>query len=97
MNCRQSLTHALIRRLRPGSREYTVRDTVVPSLGVRVHPSGGRAWIHVVDGRKVSLGPAALKTVQDRRGASPCALRAPARSGVASWRCCLAPCTLGAP
>ena len=70
MNRRQKLTDALIRRLKPGSREYTVRDTVVPSLGVRVHPSGGRAYVNFVEGRKVSLGPAALKTVEEARAES---------------------------
>ena len=70
MNHRQKLTDALIRRLRPGPREYTVRDTVAPSLGVRVHPSGGRAYVHVAAGRRVSLGPAALKTVDAARAES---------------------------
>ncbi len=70
MNRRTKLTDALIRRLKPGPREYTVRDTVVPSLGVRVHPSGGCAYVHFVDGRKVSLGPAAFKAVEDARAES---------------------------
>ena len=70
MNRRTKLTDALIRRLKPGPREYTVRDTVTPSLGVRVHPSGGRAWVHVVEGRRVSLGPAASKTVEKARAES---------------------------
>ncbi|MDE0241573.1 MAG: tyrosine-type recombinase/integrase [bacterium] len=70
MNRRQKLTDALIRRLRPGLREYTVRDTVVPSLGVRVHPSGGRSYVHFFAGRKVSLGPAALKAVDAARADS---------------------------
>ncbi|MDE2968826.1 MAG: tyrosine-type recombinase/integrase [Chloroflexota bacterium] len=69
MNRREKLTDALIRRLTPGSREYTVRDTVVPSLGVRVHPSGGIGYVHFVEGRKLSLGPAALRTVEDARAA----------------------------
>ena len=70
MNRRTKLTDALIRRLKPGPREYTVRDTVVPSLGVRVHPSGGRAYVHFVEGRKVSLGSAAFKTVEEARAES---------------------------
>ena len=70
MNRRQKLTDALIRRLKPGPREYTVRDTVVPSLGVRVHPSGGRSYVHFVEGRKMSLGPAMLKTVEEARAES---------------------------
>ena len=67
MNRRTKLTDAMIRRLEPGPREYTVRDTVVPSLGVRVHPSGGSSYVHFVEGRKVSLGPAMLKTVEEAR------------------------------
>ncbi len=70
MNRRKKLTDALIKRLKPGPREYTVRDTVVPSLGVRVHPSGGRAYVHFIDGRKVSLGSAAFKTVEKARAES---------------------------
>ncbi len=70
MNRRTKLTDALMRRLKPGHREYTVRDTVVPSLGVRVHPSGGRSYVHFVDGRKVSLGPATFKTVEEARAES---------------------------
>ena len=70
MTHRQKLTDALIRRLKPGPREYTVRDTVAPSLGVRVHSSGGRAYVHVAAGRRVSLGPAALKTVDAARAES---------------------------
>ena len=67
MNRREKLTDALIRRLKPGDREYTVRDTVMPSLGVRVHPSGGIGYVHFVDGRRVSLGPAAMRTVEEAR------------------------------
>ena len=70
MNRREKLTDALIQRLKADPREYTVRDTVVPSLGVRVHPSGGCAYVHFVEGRKVSLGPAAFKTVEEARAES---------------------------
>ena len=70
MNRRAKLTDALMRRLKPGPREYTVRDTVTPSLGVRVHPSGGSSYVHFVDGRKVSLGPVALKAVEEARAES---------------------------
>ena len=67
MNRKRSLTDALVRRLRPGDREYTVRDIMVPSLGVRVHPSGGRSYVHFGEGRKVSLGSATLMTVGQAR------------------------------
>ena len=67
MNRRTRLTDALVRRLKPAGREYTVRDSTVPSLGVRVHASGSGAYVHVADGRRVSLGPTVLKTVREAR------------------------------
>ena len=58
---RRKLTDAAIARLRPRSREYTVWDNRVPSLGVRVRPTGGKSYVLLVetDGRskRVSLGP----------------------------------------
>ena len=70
MNHRTKLTDALVRRLKPGNREYTVRDTLVPGLGVRVHPSGGRSYVLFREGMKVSLGPVILKTVRKARSES---------------------------
>ncbi len=67
MNRSRKLTDALVRRLRPDDREYTVRDVVVPSLGVRVHPSGGCSYVHFGEGRKVSLGSAVLMTIRQAR------------------------------
>ena len=67
MNRRTKLTDALVRRLEPGIREYTVRDTLVHGLGVRVHPSGGRSYILFREGMKMSLGPVILKTVREAR------------------------------
>ena len=67
MNRRTRLTDALVRRLRPAGREYTVRDTTVPSLGVRVHPTGGGSFVHFADGRRVSLGPTMLKSIREAR------------------------------
>ena len=43
---RRRLTDAGIARLRPEPREYTVWDTRVRGLGVRVRPSGARTYIH---------------------------------------------------
>ncbi len=88
MNRRTRLTDAVIRRLKPGSREYTVRDTVVPSLGVRVHPSGGRAYVHVAAGRKASLGFVALRTVEEARRESRALLAdgMPKRTAAALFR-----------
>ncbi len=67
MNRRTKLTDALVRRLKPGNREYTVRDTLVPGLGIRVHPSGGRSYVLFCEGMKVSLGPVTLKTLREAR------------------------------
>ena len=67
MNRKARLTDALVRKLRPGDREYTVRDAIVPSLGVRVHPSGGRAYVHFGERRRTTLGSAALRTVEEVR------------------------------
>ncbi len=67
MNRKQRLTETLVRRLRPGDREYSIRDIMVPSLGVRVHPSGGRSYVHFADGKKVSLGSATLMTIGQAR------------------------------
>ncbi len=70
---RKRLTDAGIARLRAGAREYTVWDTGVAGLGVRVRPSGSRTFIYhrkTADGlRKMSFGPAALRKVADVRRA----------------------------
>ena len=68
---RMRLTDAAIARLRPRAREYTVWDTRVPGLGVRVRPSGGQSYVmlHETDGRskRVSLGPVSLKKIDEVR------------------------------
>ena len=68
---RMKLTDAAIARLRPREREYTVWDSRMPGLGVRVRPSGGRSyvWLQEVGGssKRVSLGSADLKRVEDIR------------------------------
>ena len=65
------LTDTGIARLKPATREYTVWDTRMPNLGVRVRPSGHRGYVYQgkVDGRakRLTLGPAALKTVAEAR------------------------------
>ena len=65
------LTDAAIARLKPRAREYTVWDTRVGGLGVRVRPSGHRGYVYYrnTDGRvtKTTLGPAALKSVDEVR------------------------------
>ena len=67
MNRRKRLTNTLVRNLKPQSREFTLRDTLVPSLGVRVYPSGGRGFVHIDGARRASLGPVAFKTVREAR------------------------------
>ena len=70
---RKRLTDAGIARLRAQAREYTVWDTGVAGLGVRVRPSGSRTFIYhrktEAGIRKMSFGPAALRTVEDVRRA----------------------------
>ena len=68
---RSRLTDAGIARLPPREREYTVWDTIVAGLGVRVRPSGGASFVLLQKAggrsRRVSLGPVALRNVEDVR------------------------------
>ena len=68
---RVKLTDAAIARLRPREREYTVWDTKVTGLGVRVRPSGGRSWVLLLGAggrtKRVSLGPVGVKTLEEVR------------------------------
>ena len=70
---RKRLTDAGVARLRPKEREYTLWDTGVAGLGVRVRPSGSRTLVYhrkTPDGiRKMSFGPAALCKVEEVRRA----------------------------
>ncbi len=70
---RRRLTDAGIASFRPEEREYTVWDTGVAGLGVRIRPTGSRTFIYhrkTADGmRKISFGPAALRKVEDVRRA----------------------------
>ncbi len=64
---RMRLTDAAIARLRPRTREYTVWDTRLAGLGVRVRPTGGKSYV-LLEGasgssRRVSLGPVSVKSV----------------------------------
>ena len=65
------LTDAGIARLRPRKREYTVWDSQVPGLGVRVRPSGGRSYVLLqkIGGRsrRVFLGPISTKRIAEVR------------------------------
>ncbi len=68
---RKRLTDAGIARLRPEGREYTIWDSQVAGLGVRVRPSGSRTFIYYrrTDSgvKKMSFGPALLRKVEDVR------------------------------
>ncbi|MDE0410333.1 MAG: site-specific integrase [Alphaproteobacteria bacterium] len=68
---RRKLTDAGIAKFRARAREYTVWDTRVAGLGVRVRPSGSRTFIYhrktEAGIRKMSFGPAVLRTVDDVR------------------------------
>ncbi|WP_424830569.1 tyrosine-type recombinase/integrase [Ruegeria sp.] len=61
------LTDARAKRFKPSAREYSVQDRAVPSLSLRVYPSGTKTWTCIVDGRKVSLGRVELMPVEDAR------------------------------
>ncbi len=68
---RMKLTDAAIARLRPREREYTVWDSRVPGLGVRIRPTGGQSWVCLLDmgrrSKRVSLGPVSARSVADAR------------------------------
>ena len=68
---RMRLTDAAIARLRPREREHTVWDSCVPSLGVRVRPTGARTFVmlrHVGgETRRVSLGSVSTMGVAQAR------------------------------
>ena len=68
---RMRLTDAAVARLRPREREYTMWDSRVPGLGVRIRPTGGRSWVLLLDAgertKRVSLGPVGVKGVEEVR------------------------------
>ena len=68
---RTRLTDAGIARLRPGEREYTVWDSRVDGLGVRVRPSGGKSYVLLRKTgpllRRVSLGSTMLRSIAEIR------------------------------
>ena len=68
---RSRLTDAAVARLRPRDREYTVWDSRLPDLGVRVRPTGGKSWVMLRDAggrsKRVSLGPVMTRTVDEAR------------------------------
>ena len=68
---RRRLTDASIGKLAPAAREYTVWDTRHAGFGVRVRPSGHRSFVYrrkgEGDARRITLGPAALMSVEEAR------------------------------
>ncbi len=68
---RRRLTDANVAKLAPAARECTVWDTRHAGLGVRVRPSGHRSFVYLRKGeggaRKITLGPAALMSVEEAR------------------------------
>ena len=67
------LTDAAVSRLRPGEREYTVWDTTVRGLGVRVRTAGGKSWVLLrrseSGSRRVSFGSVETASVAEARRA----------------------------
>ena len=65
------LTDAAIARLRPREREYTVWDSRLPGLGVRVRPGGGKSYVLLRQSpggsRRVSLGPVSVRKIEEVR------------------------------
>lgn len=68
---RRRLTDAAIARLWARSRGYTVWDSAVPGLGVRVRPGGGNSYVLLrqssVRSRRTSLGPVLAKDIDEVR------------------------------
>ena len=68
---RMKLSDAGIARLRPREREYTVWDSRMTGLGVRVRPSGGKSYVLLLEmggrSRRLSLGPVSARTVAEAR------------------------------
>ena len=68
---RMKLTEAAIARLRPREQEFTVWDSRLTGLGVRVRPSGGKSYVLLLEtkgrSRRLSLGPVSARTVVEAR------------------------------
>ena len=68
---RRRLTDANVAKLAPATREYTVWDTRLAGLGVRVRNSGHRSFVYCRKGvggaRRITLGSAALMSVEEAR------------------------------
>ena len=84
------LTDAGVGRLRPGKTEYVVWDSQVAGLGVRVRPSGHRSfvWHGLANGAavRVTVGSAALTTVEEARRECPMLQNGMELSGRNDWK-----------
>ena len=87
---RRKLTDAGIARLRTRALEYTVWDTQMAGLGVRVRPTGSRTFVYhrkTKGGvRKMSFGPVALCKVEEVRRACMEAATGPTGADAACLR-----------
>ncbi len=66
---RVHLTNARMKQLKPATQDYWVQDREIPSLSLRVYPSGTKTWTGTVNGRKVALGRSDGMSVKDARRA----------------------------
>ena len=68
---RANLTDRAIARLRPRAREYTVWDSRLVGLGVRVRPTGGQSYVLLQNAagrsRRVTLGPVTTMGIAEAR------------------------------
>ena len=81
---KRRLTDDNVGKLAPTALEFTVWDTCHAGLGVRVRPSGHRSFVYrrkaEGDARRITLGSAALMSVEEAR-AKCLAIETGARSG----------------
>ena len=68
MTRKMRLTDANAARLKPEGAEYTVWDTRAAGLGVRVRPSGYRAYVYHDNRGRHTLGAVALMSAEAARG-----------------------------
>ena len=68
MTRKMRLSDANAARLKPEGAEYTVWDTRVAGLGVRVRPSGYRAYVYHDNRGRHTLGAVALMSAEAARG-----------------------------
>ena len=65
---RRRLTDANVAKLAPATREYTIWDTRLAGLGVRVRPSGHRSFVYCRKGERGAQDHPRFCGVDERRG-----------------------------